>query len=113
MWLSPVQIFPTEKEAGELKKQRAALGSTMGNMESWLLLRSLRTLGLRVSQQSQTATELAEWLHAAAASSADFDGIPAGAVVQVMHASVQMTSFDKRKQMPGGYGAVFAVLVGR
>jgi len=31
----------------------------MGNLESWLLLRSLRTLHLRVPRQSETATGLA------------------------------------------------------
>lgn len=35
----------------------------MGSFESWLLLRSLRTLHLRVLRQSQTATALVAWLH--------------------------------------------------
>ena len=31
----------------------------------WLLMRSLRTLHLRVERQSQTATQLSGWLHEA------------------------------------------------
>ena len=38
----------------------------MGSLESWLLLRSLRTLHLRVPRQSENATELAHWLNGAA-----------------------------------------------
>lgn len=38
----------------------------MGSLESWLLLRSLRTLHLRVPRQSENATELARWLSLAA-----------------------------------------------
>lgn len=46
--------------------QRIFLGSTMGSLESWLLLRSLRTLHLRVPRQSENATALAQWLSHAA-----------------------------------------------
>ena len=37
----------------------------MGSLEAWLLLRSLRTLHLRVPKQSETATKLAQWLNGA------------------------------------------------
>ena len=43
----------------------------MGSLESWLLLRSMRTLHLRVPRQSQTATALVAWLH-------ELTGIPKG-----------------------------------
>lgn len=35
----------------------------MGSLEAWLLTRSLRTLTLRVHQQSATANALANWLY--------------------------------------------------
>ena len=38
----------------------------MGSFESWLLLRSLRTLHLRVPRQSENSTGLAQWLAKAA-----------------------------------------------
>lgn len=34
----------------------------MGNLEAWLLLRSLKTLTLRVMRQSDSAAKIAEWL---------------------------------------------------
>ena len=34
----------------------------MGSFEAWLLLRSLKTMTLRVTQQSTTAADLARWL---------------------------------------------------
>ena len=39
------------------------MGSVMGNLECWLLLRSLYTLEIRVRQQSKTATEFVTWLN--------------------------------------------------
>lgn len=51
-----------------MQKDRTVLGSVMGSLETWLLLRSLRsfinndrTLKIRVMQQSQTAALLAHW----------------------------------------------------
>ena len=61
--------------AQELRSDRTALGSTPGSLEVWLLQRSLRTLHLRVKQQSESAAALAEWLHRAVVSEA---GPPAG-----------------------------------
>jgi cystathionine gamma-synthase len=48
---------------GALREQRAALGTVPGSLETWLLLRSLRTLHLRVERQCATATQLAAWLN--------------------------------------------------
>ena len=42
------------------------MGNVMGSFESWLLLRSLRTLHLRIPRQSENATYLAQWLAKAA-----------------------------------------------
>jgi len=46
----------------KLFKQRGVLGSPMGALECWLLLRSLRTLPLRVKRQSRSARKVALWL---------------------------------------------------
>ena len=45
---------------------RTYLGNMMGSLEAWLLLRSLRTLHLRVPRQSENAYGLAQWLSKAA-----------------------------------------------
>mmetsp|Transcript_1986 Transcript_1986/g.6581 ORF Transcript_1986/g.6581 Transcript_1986/m.6581 type:complete len:336 (-) Transcript_1986:471-1478(-) len=46
----------------DLIATREALGSHAGSFETWLLIRSLRTLELRVARQTATASSLADWL---------------------------------------------------
>ncbi|KAK7202474.1 putative trans-sulfuration enzyme [Myxozyma melibiosi] len=79
----------------QLLQDRGILGLQPGNMESWLLLRSLRTYKLRVTQQSTSATKIARFLADALASSS----IPA--LKQVHHSSLQTEPFVA-KQMPNG-----------
>ena len=43
-----------------IKTVRAQLGATLGSFESWLLLRGMRTLYLRVQQASNSAQRIAE-----------------------------------------------------
>ena len=87
----------------------------MGSFEAWLLLRSLRTLHLRVPRQSQTGTALANWLKFASGGNAH-DGIPAGLIEIVYHSSFQKPDaqgFTPEHQMEGGYNATFSVIVSR
>lgn len=87
----------------------------MGSLESWLLLRSLRTMHLRVPRQSASATELAQWLDKAIVPEGqEFDGIPGGVITKVWHSSLQGTDsrgFNPANQMEGGYNATFSILV--
>ena len=48
--------------ADELRSIRINDGAIPGTLESWLTLRGIRTLPLRVSRQSETAQEVAEFL---------------------------------------------------
>ena len=41
---------------------RVIAGNTPGSLDTWLLLRSLKTLKIRIEEQSRTATRLAAWL---------------------------------------------------
>lgn len=89
----------------------------MGSLEAWLLLRSLKTLHLRVPRQSETATVLAQWLQSISKTPKDqtFDGIPGGLVTRVWHSSLQGTDargFNPRNQMPGGFNPTFSIEVG-
>ena len=89
----------------------------MGSLESWLLLRSLRTLHLRVPRQSASATVLALWLDSIAKTPVGktYDGVPGGVLKQVWHSSLQgvdSRGFDPKKQMQGGWNATFSILVG-
>jgi len=93
------------------------MGNVMGSLESWLLLRSLRTMHLRVPRQSASGTEIAQWLYKATLVSLDqeFDGIPGGVVTKVWHSSLQGTDergFNPGSQMESGYNATFSILVG-
>ncbi|KAJ3088974.1 hypothetical protein HK102_007495 [Quaeritorhiza haematococci] len=61
--LGGVLITKDKEIAKKLDNDRMYLGGVMGNLEAWLLLRSLRTLKLRIRQHSYNATQLADWLH--------------------------------------------------
>eukprot|EP01125_Pyxidicula_operculata_P010257 TRINITY_DN3380_c0_g2_i1.p1 TRINITY_DN3380_c0_g2~~TRINITY_DN3380_c0_g2_i1.p1 ORF type:complete len:425 (-),score=101.84 TRINITY_DN3380_c0_g2_i1:24-1298(-) len=54
----------TNKEVDmiRLRSQRTSLGSIMGNLENFLLLRSLRTLEIRINRQVKNACEIAQFL---------------------------------------------------
>ncbi|KAJ7095286.1 Cys/Met metabolism PLP-dependent enzyme-domain-containing protein [Mycena belliarum] len=108
--LGGVLIVRTKEEWDTLQSDRTYLGS----MESWLLLRSLRTFHLRLPRQSETATALVEWLHKLAATPAgqSFEGVPGGVLVQVWHSSLQgkdTRGFDPSTQMTGGWNATFSI----
>ena len=61
--LGGVLVTKSKTLHSKLLDDRLAMGTVMGNFESWLLLRSLRTLKLRVTQQSNSAAYLANWLN--------------------------------------------------
>ena len=45
----------------KLLEERATDGAVMGNLETWLLLRSMRTFSLRIRRQCQTALIIVQW----------------------------------------------------
>jgi cystathionine gamma-synthase len=95
--------------ASVLRADRTATGSTPGSLEPWLLMRSLRTLHLRVERQSATAATLAAWLHRAACRE---PGHPlAGHVHSVQHPSLPSDPSHEvaARQMQGGFGGCFAL----
>lgn len=90
----------------------------MGNMESWLGVRSLRTLEIRVQRQSANATLLVNWLHSALHAPNPTPGSVEQSVQSVLeevfHASIQEEGREGeggwlKKQMPNGFGPVFAI----
>jgi len=112
--LSGVLVVPTSEKWRQLWDDRTFFGNVMGSLEAWLLLRSLRTLHLRVPRQSQTATALAAWLNQLVSipKGQTLDGVPAGVLSHVYHSSLQdKTKFDPATQLTGGYGATFAILL--
>ncbi|KAJ6032040.1 hypothetical protein N7540_002772 [Penicillium herquei] len=100
----------------QLFEDRLALGNVLGNMESWLGVRSLRTLEVRVHRASQNSAKLISWLNDALCAPSPAPGSE-GAVVQavlqkIYHASLQDEPWLK-KQMPNGFGPVFSIVLQR
>ncbi|KAJ5389073.1 trans-sulfuration enzyme [Penicillium cataractarum] len=109
-------VLATQRDdwATQLFQDRIFLGSVMGNMESWLGVRSLRTLEVRVQRQSENTSRLVSWLHSALHAPNPAPGSDEAAVQtvleEVFHASVQETEGDwLAKQMPNGFGPVFSI----
>lgn len=50
------------KEAERLEMLVKSEGPNLSSMDAWLMLRSLKTLGVRVERQAKTALAIAEWL---------------------------------------------------
>ena len=65
----------------------------MGSLESFLLLRSLRTLHLRAPAQAKSGTIFAKWLAAIIANAptkgTSWDGVEGGVIESVTHAALQ------------------------
>ncbi|KAF8165442.1 Cys/Met metabolism PLP-dependent enzyme-domain-containing protein [Crassisporium funariophilum] len=116
--LAGVIIVKTLEEWNKLHSDRTFLGNMMGSLESWLLLRSLRTLHLRVPRQSASATVLAFWLNSIAKTPAGqtYDGVPGGLLTRVWHSALQekdKRGFEPSKQMQGGWNATFSILLAK
>ncbi|KAJ7047467.1 Cys/Met metabolism PLP-dependent enzyme-domain-containing protein [Mycena alexandri] len=112
--LGGVLVVRTKEEWDTLQSDRTYMGNSMGSMESWLLLRSLRTFHLRLPRQSETASALVEWLQKIVLTPEGqaFDGVPGGILTQVWHSSLQAKDargFDPSTQMTGGWNATFSI----
>lgn len=59
-----VAVSGSAEQANALREARTRTGTTPGTFESWLALRGLRTLGVRLAEASRTASTLAERLGA-------------------------------------------------
>ncbi|KAL4940705.1 hypothetical protein BDV06DRAFT_196159 [Aspergillus oleicola] len=97
-----------------LVEDRLALGNVMGNMESWLGLRSLRTLDVRVKRASESCGKLVAWLQEAltsAESNSSTDGHLVPTVLKEIHHSSLQTEPWVREQMPSGFGPVFSIIL--
>lgn len=107
-------VLVVKKEKKEwvrgLWNERMYLGSVMGNMESWLGVRSLRTLELRVARQSKSTESIVRWLDASLRGEGDDAAVVQKMVLKVQHASLQKDDMEWiKKQMPGGFGPVFVI----
>lgn len=99
----------------QLFKDRVFLGAVMGSMESWLGVRSLRTLEVRVQRQSGSAAHLVGWLdnalRAENPANDSEEALVQSVLEGVFHASLQPREEWLTKQMPNGFGPVFAIVM--
>lgn len=100
----------------QLFEDRLALGNVLGNMESWLGIRSLRTLEVRVQRASQNSAKLISWLntslHAPSPAPGSEEAIVQTVLQKIYHASLQDEPW-LQKQMPNGFGPVFSIVLHR
>jgi len=80
---------------------RAQIGGTLGSFESWLLLRGLRTLYLRVRAASASAQRIAEHFH----------GHPL--VAEVLYPGLPSSPGHEaaKRQMSGGFGGMLSIRI--
>ena len=84
-----------------IRQHRLLAGSTLGTLEAWLLMRGMRTLFIRVRQQSAGALALARWLQGrAGVEHVHYPGLPGNPGHAVA-----------RKQMDGGFGGMLSIQV--
>lgn len=114
------------------RAERAVLGNVMGSLEAWLAVRSLRTLSLRVRQQSASAGKLVAWLDGVlhgdgSGSQGDKEEEEEeeetttairGTISRVYHASLQPRHSPTahppawlQRQMPHGFSPLFSFLM--
>ncbi|KAI7768424.1 hypothetical protein LZL87_013682 [Fusarium oxysporum] len=107
-----VVIHPDRVQEGwekTLREERQVLGNVMDSLEGWLGIRSLRTLFLRVTQQSRNVQGVVAWLHKGLE---DRNSVIGRTITKVTHSSIQKDALDEgwlQKQMPGGHGSLFSI----
>lgn len=97
-----------------LQDERVVLGNVMGSMEGWLGIRSVRTLEIRIKQQSASAQSLVSWLDNALKSKDAETEMVRRTVLKIEHASLQAEDIKDGwllKQMPNGFGPVFSIIM--
>jgi len=99
--LSGVLVVKDEEISKKLRDDRIYLGTNVANLESFMLLRSLRTFEMRVLKQSDNATKIVKFLNE---NRTKYDKV----LNKLYHSSLQTEDFVKR-QLKGGYGPVFAL----
>jgi len=60
--LAGVLVAGDPATAAELRRARVIAGALPGALETWLVLRGVRTLAVRVRRQSESAARIAAWL---------------------------------------------------
>lgn len=99
--LSGVLVTKDESVSKKLKDDRLYLGTNVPNLESYLLLRSLRTYEMRIRKQSENVIQIVNFL---CENKAKYSTV----LKEIYHSSLQSEKFV-RKQLVGGYNPVFSI----
>ncbi|AAS52931.2 AER250Cp [Eremothecium gossypii ATCC 10895] len=89
--------------ARQLRQDRVYLGTNIANLEAYLLIRSMRTMEMRVVRQSTSATKVVAYLES---HKAEFGGV----LVKVFHSSLQTEPYVQQ-YLRGGNAPVFSILL--
>ncbi|ODV62246.1 putative cystathionine beta-lyase [Ascoidea rubescens DSM 1968] len=100
--LSGLLVVKDDKIKAELVFDRVYLGTNIGNLESYLLIRSLRTFKMRIEVQSKNCEKLVKYLND------NKEGKFSKVIDKIYHSSLQKEEFVAR-QLPNGYGPVFSI----
>lgn len=95
----------SEKHIKEIKKKRSILGNTASPFTSWLLSRSMETIGLRMEKQANNAQKLAEFLN-------DHPKVKATHYLGLLKASDPLYKLYKKQNTSGGAMIAFEVYGG-
>ncbi|KAL3230437.1 putative trans-sulfuration enzyme [Nakaseomyces bracarensis] len=98
--LGGILVTKDKKISSQLKEDRINLGTMIGNLESYLLLRSLRTYEMRIMKQSDNTAQIVKYLHE------NRDRYP-HVLTKIYHSSLQKDDFVK-SQLVGGDNPVFS-----
>lgn len=98
--LAGVLVTKSKDIADALHHDRNYLGTITASMESWLVLRSLRTFDLRVRRQAANAVKIVKYLEE---HKSEFP-----ALTKIYHSTFQTEDFVK-EQLPLGGGPVFSI----
>ncbi|VVT56598.1 uncharacterized protein SAPINGB_P005170 [Magnusiomyces paraingens] len=104
--LAGVLVTKNSKFETALKADRNYIGTITASLESWLLLRSLRTYSYRIKIQADSANAIVEYFYK---NQANFPVIK-----KIYHASVQILEEPEKdvfiqKQLPLGGGPIFSI----
>lgn len=112
--LAGVLVTKDPKIEIKLKHDRNYIGTKISSLESWLLLRSLRTYNMRIKTQYENANKIVKYF------SEHKDEFPV--LKEILHASLQIAKYEQDKennkdlafvkeQLPLGGGPVFSIKV--
>lgn len=100
--LAGVLAVKTVEIKKDLMEDRMYLGTNIGSLEAYLLLRSLRSYDLRIKKQSANVGKIVSYLNE---NRSKFKVLK-----DLTHSSLQSESFVK-EQLPNGYNPVFSITV--